>query len=183
LFLGGYLGDRIMRTNGRMIVASVAIALSIPFLYYGLAQPVGNWMAVSLLMSAGCMMLYLYYSTVYSSIQDVIEPSLRGTAMALYFFAMYILGGALGPVGLGAISDYFAKKAAREGGIALEGLAGSELATALGPYASQGLHSALFVVPIICGALALVLAAGARTVTADAENLRKWFRESATDVS
>ena len=37
--------------------------------------------------------MYTYYSTVYSTVQDVIEPSLRGTAMALYFCAMYALGG------------------------------------------------------------------------------------------
>ena len=51
--------------------------------------------------------MYVYYSTVYSTIQDVVEPSLRGTAMALYFCAMYLLGASLGPVGTGLVSDYF----------------------------------------------------------------------------
>ena len=58
------------------------------------------------------MMMYVYYATVYSTIQDVIEPSLRATAMALYFAAMYVFGGALGPTVIGKTSDYFAHQAA-----------------------------------------------------------------------
>ena len=42
-------------------------------------------------------MMYTYYSTVYSTVQDVIEPALRGTAMALYFAAMYACWGHVRP--------------------------------------------------------------------------------------
>ena len=49
--------------------------------------------------------MFVYYSTVYSTIQDVIEPSLRGTAMALYFFAMYVFGASFGPVLTGFLSE------------------------------------------------------------------------------
>ena len=48
-------------------------------------------------MGIGSGVMFAYYSTVYSTIHDVVEPSLRGTAMALYFFAMYVLGASLGP--------------------------------------------------------------------------------------
>ena len=60
--------------------------------------------------------MYAYYSTVYSTIHDVVEPSLRGTAMALYFCAMYLLGASLGPVGTGLASDYFTFQAASAAG-------------------------------------------------------------------
>src|SRR5213594_5186697 len=67
----------------------------------------------------GMASMYVYYATVYSAIQDVIEPSLRGTAMALYFFAMYVLGASLGPVGTGLASDYFTfRKASAAGAVA-----------------------------------------------------------------
>ena len=56
--------------------------------------------------------MYAYYATVYATIQDIVEPSLRGTAMALYFCAMYLAGASLGPVGTGFISDYFTAQAA-----------------------------------------------------------------------
>src|SRR5690606_22889930 len=131
--------------------------------------PAGVWKMLTVLMTLGCMLLYVYYSTVYSTIQDVIEPSLRGTAMALYFFAMYLLGGALGPMALGIVSDHYAYEAAVAAGANVQGLSGQALTEALKDYAPQGLHGAFYMVPLICGALAVVLAAGARTVTADAE--------------
>jgi len=59
---------------------------------------------------------HVYYSTVYSTIHDVIEPALRGAAMALYFCAMYILGTSLEPVGTGFLSDYFTNGAALAAG-------------------------------------------------------------------
>ena len=67
-------------------------------------------------MGTGSGVMYAYYSTVYSTIHDVVEPSLRGTAMALYFFAMYVLGASLGPVGTGLASDYFTFQAASAAG-------------------------------------------------------------------
>ncbi len=178
LFAGGFLGDRVGNARGRMRVASVAVALAVPFLYLALKEPVGATTAVTILMSTGCMLMYLYYSTVYPTIHDVVEPALRGTAMAIYFFAMYVLGGALGPIALGWISDSYKDRAMADAGVVLNGLSGDALKQAVAPYSAQGLHAALFVVPIIALGLALVLAAGARTVTADAENLRRWIAES-----
>src|SRR5262249_61707482 len=64
-----------------------------------------------LLMGSGWMLIYVYYSTVYAAIQDVVEPGLRATAMALYFFAMYVLGGSFGTSILGMLSDHYARKA------------------------------------------------------------------------
>ena len=55
--------------------------------------------------------MYVYYASVYATLQDVVEPSLRGTAMALYFFAMYVLGASFGPLATGMLSDYFTRRA------------------------------------------------------------------------
>ena len=69
-------------------------------------------------MGIGSGVMFAYYSTVYSTIHDVVEPSLRGTAMALYFFAMYVLGASMGPVGTGLASDYFTfQKASAAGAV------------------------------------------------------------------
>ena len=114
MILGGMLGDAILhrRRNGRMLLAAVAISLSVPLMYFALERPAGEWLIFSILFGLGCMMMYVYYATVYSTIQDVIEPSLRATAMAIYFAAMYVFGGALGPTVIGQTSDYFANRAA-----------------------------------------------------------------------
>ncbi|MGA9768717.1 MAG: MFS transporter [Blastocatellia bacterium] len=177
LLIGGMLGDSIMkrRPNGRLLVAAIALLISVPFIYFALGMPVGATVGFAILMFVGCASMYVYYSTVYSTIQDVIEPSLRGTAMALYFFAMYVLGAALGPVGMGFLSSYFTKSAASAAGVTDMSF------EALRPFAPQGLHSALYTIPVLSLILALVLFAGSRTVTKDMERLQKWMRESADE--
>ena len=63
-------------------------------------------------MGTGVFLAYFYYSAVYAAIQDVVQPSLRATAVAIYFCAMYLLGGSFGPVITGGLSDHFARAAA-----------------------------------------------------------------------
>jgi MFS family permease len=175
LILGGILGDAVMkrRMNGRLLVGSLAIICSVPFLYLALERPGGERVGFMILMGVGCALMYAYYSTVYSTIQDVIEPSLRGTAMALYFFAMYVLGASLGPYGTGVVSDFFTTRAASAGGVM------SFTQAALEPYRAAGLHTAMYLIPALGLLLALVLLAASRTVTKDMERLQSWMREKA----
>jgi len=141
-------------------------------MFLGLGRPVGDIPGFVLFCGFGIALMYIYYSTVYSAIQDVIEPSLRGTAMALYFFAMYVLGASLGPVGMGLLSNYFTRRAALAAGVTDTSF------QALRPFAAEGLHSALFVIPTFCVALGLVLFAASRTVAQDMAKLQSWMRES-----
>jgi MFS family permease len=133
----------------------------------------GDTTGFMVLMGAGCALMYFYYSTVYSTIHDVIEPSLRGTAMALYFFAMYLLGASLGPYGTGLVSDFFTARAATAAGVT------SLTHQTLEPFRAEGLHSAMYLIPALSVLLALVLFAASRTVTKDMEELNSWMRESA----
>ncbi len=179
LLLGGILGDSIGRTrkNGRMWVGAAAILLSVPLVILSLSMPRGSVWGFGLLMGIAYAAMSAYYSTVYSTIQDLIEPSLRGTAMALYFFAMYVLGASLGPYGTGVASDYFTERAARAAGA-------TDLSyQALEPFRADGLHSAMYIIPILGALLTLVLIAGAKTATKDIEKLQNWMRESAAKTS
>ena len=103
------------------------------------------------------MSMYVYYSTVYAAIQDVVEPRLRGTAMALYFLAMYVFGASLGPLGTGMASDFFTRRAAAAAGV-----------TALEQFKGAGLHSAMYLIPTLSAILTLVLFAASRTIIRDA---------------
>jgi predicted MFS family arabinose efflux permease len=191
MILGGMLGDIISRRrrNGRLLVAAAAMAISVPALYYALSRPAGEtdffgfsmqgWLAFSLAFGFGSMLLYMYYGTVYSTIQDVIEPSLRGTAMALYFFAMYLIGGAAGPVVTGYMSEHFTTRAAIESGVALESLEGTERYAALEPYRGRGISDAMHVLPIVGIVLTMALFLGASTVGRDVDKLHRWMRECA----
>ena len=193
LVAGGALADRVyrVRVDGRLLVGCGAIVLCAPLMYLGLMRPSGDVWGFALLMGAGCGVMYAYYSTVYSTIHDVVEPSLRGTAMALYFCAMYLLGASLGPVGTGLVSDYFTfQKATSAGAVAPLGfgaLIAAELRSLVGeskgfnvralePFRAEGLHTAMFVVPMLAAILAVVLFAASRTVAKDVARLRTWMR-------
>src|SRR5438067_1204894 len=155
------------------------------------APAAGDIVGFSLLMGLGVGVMFAYYSTVYATIHDVVEPSLRGTAMALYFFAMYVLGASMGPVGTGLVSDYFTfQRASAAGAVAplpfgeimmaeLRSLVGEAKGfnlRALEPFRAGGLHTAMYIVPILAGFLAVVLFAASRTVKKDVANLQAWMR-------
>ncbi len=169
LLVGGYLADWVTkrRANGRMLLAAFSLLISTPCVFLALEMPKGSLLSFMLLMGVGWMLIYVYYVTVYPVVQDVVEPSLRGTAMALYFFAMYMLGGAFGAKILGNLSDHYAAVARASG-----------LVTAEAARAS-GLHSAFYIAPVVSLVLALVLFAGARTVARDMAKLQAWLKASA----
>ena len=152
--------------SGRLHVAWVSLGAAVPCLLLALAAPAGDlwWCAVWLL--PGCMLLYTYYGTVYATIQDIIEPSLRGTAMAIYFCAMYFLGALLGPVATGWVSDFFARRAAGPGPV-------TELHKAV------GLHDAMYLIPALNAALVVVLFAASRTVKGDYLRCRERMQAAA----
>jgi MFS family permease len=174
LLLGGIIGDAVMRRrqNGRLLVATIFIAISVPLIYLALGRSRGEMTSFMILMGCGIGTMYAYYSTVYSVIHDVIEPSLRGTAMAMYFFAMYVLGASLGPVATGFASDYFTHKAAAAAGVV------EMTREALEPFKAEGLHMAMYAIPALGTLLAVVLFAGSRTVSRDMDRLHNWMRES-----
>jgi MFS family permease len=175
LIFGGIAGDACSKrkTNGRLTVGTLAILCSVPFLFLALAQPRGDTTGFMLLMGTACAAMYVYYSSVYATIHDVIEPSLRGTAMAVYFFAMYLLGASLGPYGTGLLSDLFTTRAARAAGV----LGVSQ--QVLEPFRADGLHAAMYVVPVLSVLLTAVLFAASRTVVRDVEGLQSWMRSAA----
>jgi MFS family permease len=165
IFAFGWLGDRAFRhgVSGRLHVAWIGLTAAVPCLLLALAAPPGEFQRCAAWLLPACMLLYAYYGTVYATIQDIIEPELRGMTMAIYFCAMYCLGAMLGPVATGWVSDAFARRAADADGLTVA----TELHKAI------GLHDAMYLVPLLNAALALVLFAASRTVTADYQKLQK----------
>jgi MFS family permease len=175
LVVGGIAADHFYkkRKDGRLVIATISIVICVPFMFLSLQRPAGDVMGFALLMGTGVGVMYAYYSTVYSTIQDIVEPSLRGTAMALYFGAMYLAGASLGPLGTGMISDHFAAQAATAAGVT------DHTIKALEPFRAAGLHNAMYAVPILAVLLALVLFAASRTVKRDIEALQSWTASNA----
>jgi predicted MFS family arabinose efflux permease len=174
LLLGGFAGDALnrRRRDGRLLVGGIAILLSLPALVAALARPAGDVFGFATAMGLACALMYVYYATVYATLQDVIEPSLRGTAMALYFLAMYVLGASLGPLGTGLASDVFTHRAAEAAGVTVF------TAASLEPFRAEGLRLAMYLVPALGTLLTLVMLAGSRTVGRDAEALQAWMKQA-----
>jgi MFS family permease len=167
LLAGGWLADKLSakRRDGRLLLSACSMAIAAPSIFFALSQPKGSIAAFMMLMAIGTMTMYVYYATVYAAIQDLIEPRLRGTAVAIYFCAMYVLGASFGPLALGLLSDHFAHQAMLDSG-----------ATAMTePFKAIGLHSAMYAIPVLAVLASLVLFAASRTVEND---IRKQQRDS-----
>ena len=163
LVAGGIAADRarVYSANARLQLGTIAFVLATPLLFAALLLPSGAISLFVVLMGTGWLLNYLYYVTVYPAIHDVVRPALRGTAMAIYFFWMYVLGGAFGTAALGMLSDRFAQRAMiNEGAVQM-----TETARA------TGLHNAFLVVPVITLLLAVVLLIASRSMRRDMARL------------
>ena len=161
---GGWVADRWSRRrkDAKLLLSALCCGLAAPCIFLALNQPPGATLLFMLLMGTGIMLMFVYYSGVYASIQEVIPPNLRGTAMALYFFAMYLLGASFGPVITGLLSDHFARRAMQAAGAV-------ELSE---QFKAIGLHHAMYIIPTLGVALAVVLFAASRTVKKDIEKMQ-----------
>jgi predicted MFS family arabinose efflux permease len=136
-------GDR-AHAGGRLRWAAMSALVAAPLAWWAIRLPAGNATGAIALLMLAYGFWQTYYGLVYAAIQDLVGPALRGTAMAFYFLAMYLGGGAFGPLLVGSLSDRFARAAAGAGAVA-------EAARA------AGLHQAMYVIPVVSVALAVVL--------------------------
>jgi MFS family permease len=155
--MAGRLGDRVIRTreNGRLLVAGAIAAIGAPIAFAGIGA--GDAYVAIALITIAYGSLNAYYGLVYSAIQDIVAPAMRGTAMAVYFMAMYMCGASFGPLLTGRLSDWMARRAADAAGA----IKMTEAFRAI------GLQQAMFVIPMLSVLLGIVLYCGSRTIVAD----------------
>jgi predicted MFS family arabinose efflux permease len=157
--IAGYLGDSIVhrRKDGRLLYAAILALVAIPFACAGILRPAGSLYLAMAFLALTYASLTTYYGLVYSAIQDIVAPNQRGSAMAIYFMAMYMCGASFGPLLTGKLSDVLAHRAAA--------LAGSTAVTEA--FRATGLQRAMLIIPVLCSALSFVLYMGSRTITGD----------------
>src|SRR5207302_1688380 len=144
--IAGRLGDRVIRTreNGRLLVAGAIAAIGAPIAFAGIGA--GDAYVAIALITIAYGSLNAYYGLVYSAIQDIVAPAMRGTAMAVYFMAMYMCGASFGPLLTGRLSDWMARRAADAAGAV-------KMTEA---FRAIGLQQAMFVIPVLSVLLGIV---------------------------
>jgi len=156
--IGGSWGDSLAgrRPSARMKIAALGALAAAPLAWFGIRQGWGA-LAIAIPLLAGAYgALNMYYGLVYASIQDIVTPALRGTAMAIYFLVMYLGGASFGPLITGKLSDYMAHRAATAAGSA----------SLTDAFKAVGLQQAMLIIPVLSLALAGVLWAGSRRTRA-----------------
>ncbi|MGE3364457.1 MAG: spinster family MFS transporter [Rhizobiaceae bacterium] len=172
LVAGGWVADRVHERSqrGRLMLGAGSLAGAALATWYALsfsAEQVGAFIA---LFSIGWLLQYMFYVCLYPAIQDVVEPRLRATAVAIFFAALYLLGGAFGPMVVGYFSDRYAEAAMAAAG-----------ATAMTEqFKAIGLHDALGLVPISLLITAIAFLAATRTFPADARAMSERLARSGT---
>jgi predicted MFS family arabinose efflux permease len=164
LTAGGAVADRMHRASerGRLLFGAVMMVAAAAFTAAALALGADSVAIFVSLFAVGWLACYTYYTCVYPAVQDVVEPRLRATAMALYFAAMYLLGGAAGPAVVGAVSDHLAHGAMLTAGAAqLDEV-----------HRAAGLYGAMFLVPFSLGFTAVCVFLAALTFPRDARAMR-----------
>ena len=165
LTAGGWLADAVHRRSerGRLLLGAGSMVVAAVCTGAALASGAGSLVAFAVLFGAGWLAYYNYYTCVYPAIQDVVEPRLRATAVAVYFAGMYLLGGAFGPAVVGALSDRLAQAAMRA-----EGAAAITEA-----HRAVGLHDALWLVPVALLLTGVFVALASRSVGADSRRMQE----------
>jgi MFS family permease len=165
LTLGGWVADKLHQrfANGRLLFA--AASMLIATLATGCALHAGR-IEIGVFVgvfSLGWLFAYNFYTCVYTAIQDVVEPRLRATAMALFFAGLYLLGGGLGPVVVGLLSDHFAHSAMAAAGA-------EQMSEA---FKAVGLHDAMYLIPVALAMTLVFLYLASRCFSRDAARMRE----------
>jgi predicted MFS family arabinose efflux permease len=107
-FIGGQIADRAAKKDTRAYfsVPAAAMVISIPFFMAGMLVE-GTFASLALL-AIPTALNSLWYGPIYAAVQGVAGPQLRATAVAIMLFIVNMIGLGLGPLALGALSDYLA---------------------------------------------------------------------------
>ncbi|MBL0149547.1 MAG: MFS transporter [Ideonella sp.] len=152
--IGGWLSDRLALRDARwrlgVPVLGVAIALPAGLLFYCL--PAGASWTLGGLVVPQSITAYLVFgittvwwmAPVYAALSDIVPAHRRATAMAVFNLGLTMIGGGLGPLSVGLISDLLVPAFGQE---ALRWALAASMSTyavgliallaAVGPYAKQ----------------------------------------------
>ena len=107
VFSGGYLADKLSVRDIRWYfwVPMIAFIISAPFSIAMLFSE--NKMPTLLLFAIPATLSSFFLGPCIAMMQDMVEIKMRATASATFSILMALIGGAMGPLLVGSLSDYF----------------------------------------------------------------------------
>jgi predicted MFS family arabinose efflux permease len=173
LLIGAFTSDWLAQRDKRWSAWIAALGLIIaPFVYYFALRIAGRLPAAVMLTTSAAFLL-LFYGPTLGMIQNLLEPRMRATGVAL-FSTLYSIFGGLGPFFVGFLSDRFARAAFTGGsfdqacpkGVPPAG-ASAELAAACANASAIGIQEALTVGVCVFFIAAFMYLMAARTLRRD----------------
>jgi MFS family permease len=110
LVVSGTVADRASRRSlsRRVLVGAIALTVAAPLALLGMSFDPNQLAAFVAVMSLVSFFQFFFHTSALPAVADVVPPQLRGSAIAVFFAASYLLGGAFGPIITGVLSDAFA---------------------------------------------------------------------------
>lgn len=104
-FLGGWLGDRLLRVTPKayLLVSGVGMLLAVPAAYVGLtASRPGTFLSAFFVAE---VFVFLNTGPANAVLLNVAMPEIRATAIAVSIFVFHLLGDVPSPILIGRVSD------------------------------------------------------------------------------
>ena len=105
-WLGGWLADRYGARDLRAYVGIPAISTLLGIPFYIAALLVDSAVTALILFAFPPILNTLWYGPGYAAVQGLVRPQTRATASAVLLFIINLIGLGLGPLGVGAVSDF-----------------------------------------------------------------------------
>ncbi|MDB6085381.1 MAG: major facilitator superfamily 1 [Gammaproteobacteria bacterium] len=104
-FVGGWLGDYCLKYSKQayLLVSAIATLVAAPFVWFALTAASST--AYLACMVTAQLLMFLSTGPINATIVNLVLPTQRASAVALEVFAIHLLGDAISPYLIGAVSD------------------------------------------------------------------------------
>ncbi|ACG77438.1 major facilitator superfamily MFS_1 [Phenylobacterium zucineum HLK1] len=105
-WLGGWIADAVGKTNvgNHMVTPAIASLAGVPV--YCAAVLVDSALVALALLTLSYFLGTMWYGPVYGTAQSIVPPHMRATGAAILLFIVNLVGLGLGPLAVGALSDW-----------------------------------------------------------------------------
>lgn len=105
LWAGGWLGDRLGKSDRRFFAWVPALAFFVAMPAYAAAVAADSLAVCAALLVLPNALAVVWFGPVLAAIQQLVPPQMRATAAAVFMFVNNLLGLGVGTLALGALSD------------------------------------------------------------------------------